>query len=278
MKFDIIGSIVTYKSSPNELRRAINSFVNTDLKIKLYVIDNSPSDDLKNLCNHYEKVEYIFTKSNIGFGSAHNLAMNKELNNAKYHLVLNPDVFFDSGVLEELYEFMEKNKSVGLTIPKILYPNGDTQYSCKLLPTPLDLLIRRFAPFKKYVKKRNDKYELRFTGYDKIFEAPCLSGCFMFVRYKSLREVGLFDNRYFMYLEDFDLSRRVHKEYDTIFYPKVEIYHEYEKGSYKRTNLLWYHIKSAIKYFNKWGWFFDRERKRVNDNILNKLGYYNIKY
>ena len=73
---------------------------------------------------------------------------------------------------------MEKNPDVGLVMPKVLYPNGEIQYLCKLLPTPIDLFGRRFlnfGPFKNYIEKRNENCELRFTGYNKIMEIPYLS-------------------------------------------------------------------------------------------------------
>jgi hypothetical protein len=183
-------------------------------------------------------------------------------------------VYFGEGALEELYDFMEKNKDIGLVMPKILYPSGEIQYLCKLLPTPFDLFGRRFLnfqPFKNYIEKRNEIYELRFTGYDKIMEVPYLSGCFMFLRTSVLEKVGLFDENIFMYLEDTDLSRRIHKVAKTVFYPNTYIYHEYEKGSYKNWKLLTYHIKSAIYYFNKWGWVFDKERNQMNNRARLKL-------
>jgi len=106
-------------------------------------------------------------------------------------------------------------------------------------------------------------------------EVPYLSGCFMFMRVEVLKKIGLFDERFFMYLEDTDLSRRIHRVSKTIYYPEVSIYHEYGKGSYKNPRLSLYHIKSAFKYFNKYGWFFDKERVRVNTITLKKL--YNLK-
>ena len=74
-----------------------------------------------------------------------------------------------------------------------------------------------------------------------------------------------------MYLEDTDLSRRIYRVAKNIFYPYVHIYHNYGKGSYINKKLLRYHIQSAIKYFNKWGWFFDSERKKINQEILEKF-------
>lgn len=273
----INASIVLYHNNKEQLLKAINSFLNTDLKVKLYLVDNSSNDELKELSKIDKRIEYIFNNANFGFGKAHNIAIRKSIEeNIPYHLVLNPDVYFEKGVLEELYNFMENNQDVGLVMPKVLYPDGELQYLCKLLPNPLYVFGRRFldfGPFKNFVSKRNYKYEMRFTGYNKIMEAPYLSGCFMFLRISALKEVGLFDERFFMYFEDTDLSRRIYQKYRSIYYPFVKIYHEYGKGSYYNKKLLKYHIKSAIYYFNKWGWCFDKERKRINNKILKTIGY-----
>ena len=271
-------SIVLYHNREEQIKKAIKSVLNTDLNITLYLVDNSSTDSLRKLERIDKRIVYIFNNSNLGFGKAHNIALKKSIEkNIPYHLVLNPDVYFEKGVLEELYDFMENNKDVGLVMPKVLYPDGNIQYLCKLLPTPLDLFGRRFlnfGPFRKIVEKRNEVYELRFTGYDKIMEVPYLSGCFMFIRTEVLKKVGLFDERFFMYLEDTDLSRRIHRVAKTVYYPYVYVYHEYGKGSYKSLKLLYYHIKSAIKYFNKYGWFFDKEREEINKKILKKLGWH----
>jgi hypothetical protein len=89
----------------------------------------------------------------------------------------------------------------------------------------------------------------------------------MFLKCEVLKDIGLFDENIFMYLEDTDLNRRIHSKYKTIFYPKVEIVHEYAKESYVNKKLLMFHIKSAIYYFNKWGWIFDRQRDEINQNF-----------
>jgi len=270
-------SIVLYQNSLVQLKRAINSVLSTKLDVKLYLIDNSPADSLKILSELNPRIVYIFNNANLGFGKAHNIAIKETLKEGvPFHLIMNPDIYFDKGVLEELYSFIEKNKDIGLVMPKVLYPDGRIQYLCKLLPTPWDLLGRRFLSkslFKKYIEKRNEIYELRFTGYNKIMEVPYLSGCFMFIRTEVLKKIGLFDERFFMYLEDTDLSRRIHRVAKTIYYPYVHIYHEHQKGSYKNLKLLKIHIESAIKYFNKWGWFNDPERETINRKTLEKLKY-----
>jgi hypothetical protein len=96
-------------------------------------------------------------------------------------------------------------------------------------------------------------------------EVPNLSGCFMLMRCDALKYAGMFDDRFFMYLEDTDLSRRINQQFQTVYYPEVSIIHHYEKGSYKSNKLLLYHISSAFKYFAKYGWFFDTVRTTVNN-------------
>ncbi|MGB9677867.1 MAG: glycosyltransferase family 2 protein, partial [Candidatus Ratteibacteria bacterium] len=272
---DLSVSIVLYHNKKKQVEKAIYSVLNTNLKVRLFLIDNSNYDDLKSLSNIDSSIEYIYNNANLGFGKAHNIVLRKSIEeNIPYHLVLNPDVYFEEGVLEELYDFMNNSQDIGLAMPKVLYPDGELQYLCKLLPTPIDLFGRRFlniGPFKKFIERRNKIYELRFTGYNKIMEVPYLSGCCMFLRTNILKKVGLFDERFFMYLEDTDLTRRIHKVAKTIYFPNVQIYHEYGKGSYREFRLLYYHIDSAIKYFNKWGWFFDKEREEINKKTLHKL-------
>ena len=157
----INASIVLYHNKKEQLAKAIESFLNTDLDVKLFLVDNSSNDDLKDLKSIDSRIEYIFNNANLGYGTAHNIAIKKSIDEkVSYHLVLNPDIYFESGVLEELYSYMQNNSDIGNIMPNILYPNGEIQYLCKLLPTPVDLILRRFIPFKNWKDKRNHTYEL----------------------------------------------------------------------------------------------------------------------
>jgi hypothetical protein len=222
---------------------------------------------IRQFTENYSDVEYIPNVNN-GYGAGHNIAIRRAISeNADYHVVLNPDIYWYEDVISELSKYMDENQACGLVMPKILYPNGETQYLCKLLPTPMDLIIRRFIPSKSYKAKRDYDYELQWSGYNNIMEVPSLSGCFMFLRCSVLKGVKGFDERYFMYAEDLDLCRRIGELSKTMFYPFVSVVHEYEKGSYKNGKLLRYHITSIIKYFNKWGWFYDKKRKIANKKV-----------
>lgn len=271
----LTSSIVLYNTPREQINAVLESVSKAGCVQYLYIIDNSPTEENK---QYFEKnplrnmIEYIPHK-NTGYGSSHNIAIKKAIESGSdYHIVLNPDIYFGENVLPELIAYMDSNKEAGYILPKVTYPNGELQYLCKLLPTPFDLIFRRFFPKTKSVIRKNERYELRMSGYDKTMNPPCLSGCFMFLRLSIIKEHNLFfDESFFMYCEDFDLMRRIHRVAKTIYYPKVSIVHNHAKESYRNKKMLFVHIKSAIHYFNKWGWLFDKERKEMNKRILEEL-------
>lgn len=266
------ASIVVYKSNPKLLRDAIESFLAAAPGSDLYIIDNSPTDEARTHCD-YPGTHYFFNGYNMGFGAGHNLALKKALESpAEYHLVLNPDIYFAPDAVEKLTEFMDSNRDVGLAMPKVLYPDGRLQYLCRLLPSPGTLLMRRVLhPFKRVSSKINHTYEMHFSGYDQVMDVPFLSGCFMFLRVDSLRSTGLFDESIFLYTEDIDLTRRLHRQYRTVFFPDATVYHHHVRESYRNLKVFVHHTRSAITYFNKWGWFTDSERVRINKKVILKL-------
>ena len=268
----IHATIVLYNNDKILLEKTIHSFLNTKLDVKLYLIDNSETDKLKYMAMLDERIEYCFNGKNLGFGAGHNIALRKSIANmVQYHLVLNPDIYYAAGILEKLVAYMDANPDVANVMPKVFYPDGRVQRLCKILPTPIVLLIRRFFPFQKIVQKMNKKFELHASGYDKKMNVPYLSGCFMLLRIEHLKDVGLFDEDMFLYMEDLDLNRRLYRRYRTMYYPHASIIHSYAKESYKRKNQLLLHIRSTFYYFNKWGWFFDKERKVINKEVLGRI-------
>lgn len=254
------ASIVVYKADPELLKKAMESFLSSPMAGLLTILDNSPSNELEKVCER-NGVHYFFNGKNLGYGTAHNLAMTESLNKSEYHLVLNPDVCFKPCVIEQLVHFMDFHTRAGLVMPRVVNSEGKVQMLCKLLPTPFNLALRRFFPFESWFQNLNSKYEMSETGYDQVMNVPFLSGCFMFFRTEALQKVGLFDEQFFLYAEDTDLSRRMHAQYDTLYFPNVEIQHIHARGSYKDFNLTIQNIKSAFQYFNKWGWFLDEERQ-----------------
>jgi GT2 family glycosyltransferase len=270
MKFNITASIVLYKTNRTEVEIVIKKFLATSLNVKLYLIDNSPTDILKTLANDDNRIEYIFNNKNVGYGAAHNVAINRTIDKSEFHIILNPDIDFKPEILLQAYNYMKGKDEIGLLSPRILYPDGRHQHMCRMLPSPFNLLVRRFLPkyLKPLFKKNHDNYLLLHLDFNKPYNIPNLPGSFMFINNKALKEVGGFDEHFFMYLEDVDLTRRIHEKFKTIYYPEITITHKLEQGSYKSKILLKYHINSAIYYFNKWGWIADFDRYSINKKLI----------
>jgi hypothetical protein len=269
----ITASVVLFNTPKKQVDSVLESVLKSGAVDLLYVIDNSPNDKWRIVEKKSPVIRYIHNE-NSGYGESHNLAIKDSAENgARYHIVLNPDVRFESDCIPRLKKFMDENPDASYVLPKVIYPDGRIQFLCKLLPTPADLILRRFLPATKWSGKKNDRYVLKNSGYDRIMNPPCLSGCFMFLRIQTLTENEIFfDEKFFMYFEDFDLIRRLHRISRTIFFPEVTIVHDHAKESYRNPRLLFAHIKSAFRYFNKYGWFFDRERKQMNKKILEEIG------
>ena len=271
--YDFTACIVTYNTEQEELNRILNCFKKIKLKFKLWISDNSEKDILRNFIENFsdDRIKYIFNNSNKGFGAGHNIVLQKlieENEKSEFHLMINADVFFKENTIEKIIAYMRKNSDIGQIGPRIYESNGEINRSCRLLPTPLNLIFRRFFPVKSIVEKMDYSYEMKWYDYKSTIEVPILSGCFIFIRTDILKDIGVFDERYFMYMEDYDLCRRIGKKYKVVFYPKVNIVHEHGKASYKSRKMMIIHIKSAIKYFNKWGWIFDKERKIKNRKCI----------
>ena len=271
----ITASIVLYNTTAEQLSTVIDSYKPSENR-RLFLIDNNKErNELYVKAAAVEHISYIHNEKNFGYGAAHNIGIKAAiLEKSDYHIVLNPDLKFEPEIIDKLIEYADENIDVVYMLPKVVYPNGDIQYLCKLLPTPADLIFRRFLPPIGIVKKVNDRYILKDTGYDHIMNPPCLSGCFMFMRTSALAKNQLFfDERFFMYCEDFDLMRRLHRIGKTVFYPYVQITHIHEKSSYKNRRMLFLHIKSACMYFNKYGWLVDKERDEQNKKFWVYEGY-----
>lgn len=265
-------AVVSYHNPPEQIADVLRSAASTP-GLVFTLVDNSRDDSLSAVARQFG-AHYIHRPDNPGFGAAHNIAIAQALAcDADYHVVINPDVSFGPDVIPALRVYMDAHPDIGMLMPDIRYPDGSRQHLCKLLPHPGDLFLRRFFPAIYRLSGRLTAYEMRDSGYDHVMDVPALSGCFMFLRTSVLKKIGGFDERYFMYLEDVDLSRRVGCVSRTIYYPAVSITHAYQKGSYKSRVLLTRHIRSAIHYFNKWGWFFDAERASVNRAALQALAH-----
>jgi GT2 family glycosyltransferase len=262
----ISASIVLYRHSHKQVGGAIDSFLACEYVRKLILVDNGGSGWAAELA--HPRVEYTNPGRNLGYGGGHNVALRLCRNIGTHHVVSNPDLTFTPGTLEKIYRYADST-GAGLVMPDVRYPTGERQYFCKLLPTPTDLIMRRFLPALN--QTRRDRFELRNADYTRDFFVPYLSGSFMFLSNDAITYTNGFDENIFMYLEDTDLTRRIARKFSTRYFPGARVTHRFEQGSYKSLKLLAYHIRSAIYYFHKWGWFFDKERDAMNVSCLQSL-------
>ena len=231
---------------------------------KIYLLDNS-EQKCEEIPMTSDKLRYMHMPKNLGYGRAHNIALRESAyEKTDFHLVMNSDIQVDAADIDAIHDWMVENPQVGQLMPRVVSPDGSQQYLAKRLPSPLDVFGRRFLP-DKMMAKRNARYELRDLDLTRPINAPYLSGCFMFLHTKAVVEAGLFDERYFMYPEDIDLTRTIHRNYLTLYYPQWTITHAHARSSYKNKHMLWVHIQNMCRYFNKYGWFFDRERQAFNN-------------
>lgn len=264
-------SIVLHKTKPALLRSVMQSLEHEPVD-KIYLVDNSPDASLRSEAANYPRTIYTHIP-NRGFGNAHNTAIRQAaVDGSTAHLVLNPDVRWDNPILGKLLSILADRPHVALIHPRVSYPDGKLQHTCRLLPTPFDVFARRFLP-RFIFRKRRQRYLLPDSAYDHEFNPVYIQGSFMFFRMKPLLQSGLFDERFFMYPEDIDLTRRIRENHDTLYCPDVTVIHDHAAESTRFGKMLWIHIVNMIRYFNKWGWFHDPERRRLNRQLLSSLNH-----
>ncbi len=256
-KIDLSITIVLYHNY-EDVKKAIETiekYTNKNINKKIYLVDNGRENveekdfnTFKKFFKMYEDIEYIDAKSNLGFGKGHNLVLDKI--NSKYHAIVNPDIILKEDSFSKIIKYMDKNEDVGMVIPKMIDETGEMKKVYREEVTIHDMFIRMFCS--KWFPKRMGKITLQSKDYTKEFQVPFGQGSFLVIRTKLFKELKGFDDRFFMYMEDADLCKRVNQISKLMYIPDTEVIHKWEKGSHKNRELFMYHIQSMIKYFVKW--------------------------
>ena len=241
--------------------------------ISILLCDNSeiPVLDIAELESIDCRIKVYIRSDNPGYGRAHNYLFREGEDLAligKFHVVMNLDVVVHPVCIERLASFMTSNERVVHAMPKVLGEDGSVQQLCKYLPTPFQLLLRRGFAFFNFSHK---SVVVGQYDYTRVMKFPYLSGCFMFLRSQAFKDVGMFDERFFLYPEDIDLTRRLYAIGDTVCYPFVSIQHAHARASYKSLRMLVVHATEMFKYFCKWGWIFDSQRNEFNAAVDDAL-------
>lgn len=264
---------VCYNSPADELRTLINSLVSSILRLRksyslplipVYLIDNSESDplslewlrDQQGLLEEARlEIRIVHGHGNIGYGSAHNLVLSKL--ESDYHLLLNPDIVLDDKNLFNGVSYLLDNPQVTLVSPFAENDKGEKQYLCKRYPSVLTFLVRGFFPsaLKNLFSKRLARFEMHDLAENRAsLGIPIVSGCFMLCHTGRLKEIGGFDQRYFLYFEDFDISLRLGKQGSIAYLPDMRIKHLGGHSARKGIKHIRMFMQSGIRFFNTHGW------------------------
>jgi GT2 family glycosyltransferase len=261
-----IVSIVLYNYEVNKIIDLIQKVHIYNSRCLVFLIDNSSKNNIHYFTKFYF-VKYIKTKSNIGFGKGHNISIKYCIErDIKYCFIMNYDIDFDIHIFKIFTRYLEENSDVAMLMPKVVNKDYSQQWLPKLQPSPLSILKRKLFQmsnsnlFSSFI----NKYEFRNIDISKNYNVPNLSGCFFALNIELLKYEAFFDERYFLYFEDYDLSRKLTLKYMTVLNNQTFVIHDYQSMANKKINLFLIFIKSYFKYFNKWGWFNSKRLKKIN--------------
>lgn len=242
-------------------KQTIESIINKDhpFTYEIYLIDNASYDNsLEKLKKDFSiqinsgLIKLILNKKNMGFAFANNLAIKKS--DSKYILLLNSDTIVNDNSIENCLKYIEKDSNIGALGCKITLPDGSLDKACKRsFPDIKSSFYRIIGLSHIFPKsKRFGKYNLNYLNENGIYDVDCLSGAFMLVRSKTIEQVGLLDEKFFMYGEDIDWCYRIKKSgWKIIYYGDAQIIH-YKGTRKKQENKIIYEFyKSMHIYYNE---------------------------
>jgi GT2 family glycosyltransferase len=252
----LIISLVVYKTPVSIIQCLFERLLENIAPVSYLVniFDNANDDLLREYCSK-NNFNYYCVNKNIGFGRGHNYVISRTCQSGDVYLFINPDILIDGSSVVKILTLLKSDSSFGLVSPKLVYPDGKAQNICRKLPSIIDLIGRRLIP----VIFKHESIDV-----SSLCSVPFIHGACLFVKTEVINKIGGFDPRYFLYMEDLDLCRRIAEDYEVVYFPEVIAIHEHGRGSRKNIFLLLLHLISAIKYFDKWGWFFDKKRDQIN--------------
>jgi GT2 family glycosyltransferase len=241
---------VSYKSL-SFLKECLDSISSNppELKYQVIVVDNASRDGtVESVKKDHPEVTLIENERNIGFAAANNIAI--ERSDSKYIILMNSDCRVFKKSMSKLTAFMEKNLRVGIAGPKIINTDGTIQLSCRRFPSAFDAaahtVLTNIFPRNPFSRK----YKLADIEKDRAFKVDWVSGSCMIIRRKALKETGLLDENYFMYVEDLDICYRMWQKGWKVFYcPQAEIMHHIGGSSGGRKIRSSFRMQRSVFYF-----------------------------
>ncbi len=269
---DVSILIVVYRT-PAFLKRALDSIEasNPGVSYEVIVIDNSPEvQGSREVAQGRGQIQYVPNAKNVGFGRACNQAM--RMARGRLYFLLNPDMEVHPGSIEALVECMDSRPEAGIVAPRLHYGDGSLQESCRTFYTlPIFLLrrtfLRRLFPGSGIIRE----HLMLDWDHEDTREVDWCIGAALLVRRDAVEDVGMMDERFFMYFEDVDWCHRMHQRgWRVVYHPASRMTHHYQRASsgWKPSRGLLIHIGSTLRYYEKWS-FVLYLLKRRSDALRN---------
>ena len=230
---DVSVIIVNYNTM-DLTKETIDSIIykTKGIEYEIILVDNASTDGSIEFFtkNYKNRIIFIKNEENLGFGKANNKGI--EVAKGKYIFLLNSDTILINNAIKILYDFMEKNLQCGISGGNLFDKNLNPAHSYSLAPPGIISEINYYLNFplkffRKLIKKRND---FNYTNSPK--EVVYITGADMMIRASVLNLVGKFDEDFFMYCEEAELSHRVVKNgYKIISIPQAHIIHLESKST-----------------------------------------------
>lgn len=250
LKLSII--IINYNTKAL-LKQTLQSVYNhpPQADFEVFVVDNHSTDSsVEMVKQNFPQVKLIENQENEGFSRANNRAI--RISKGEYILLLNSDTVVLPNTFDIMLDFMDKHPQVGAAGCKVLLPDGKLDLACRRsFPTPLNALFQALGLSKLFPKSRLfAQYNLTYLDEDQTYPVDCLVGAFMLVRRKTIEQVGLLDETFFMYGEDIDWCYRIKKAgWEIYYYPEARIIHYKGASSKKKKYRMIYEFHRAMVIF-----------------------------
>lgn len=236
------------------LRSLARALALQTLDIKVYLIDNGNRRDLlQSILAGISTLpaEIVSGHGNIGFGAGNNLAIRRA--RKSFFLLLNPDVELFPDALAFGLAFMAATPDAVAVAPAVTDSEGKPAFLCRNYPS-LRALIGRALGVRAF-QSAVENYELRLRDWSiERDDFQVASGCFLLIRTEALQAVNGFDERYFLYFEDYDLSLRLREHGRIVYLPEMRIRHHGGDVARKSWRHKWYFLRSMFLFFNRHGW------------------------
>lgn len=254
MNLDVI--IVNYNSGAL-LRKCLDSIFagNDRIALRIMTIDNASHDQsLKDAIASYPGLTIIRNRRNLGFARAVNQGIRNT--GSDFILLVNPDAEIASGGIKAMLDFMSTHTDCGVLGGLVYYPNGKRQETARRFPTLATVVLGRRTSMLYRLFPGNPfsrRYLLLDADFSRARQVDFVAGTFMMLRREALNEVGLFDEDYFLYVEDADLCYRMKRHgWKVWFTPDARCTHLYGENI-REDNIrpAVYHAQSMYRFLAK---------------------------